>query len=67
MGVTKTIISDGDGPVPKKGDKVSMQYTGWLRAAGQPEEKGKVFDTTNKPERGDFETPIGVGRVIKGA
>jgi hypothetical protein len=35
-----------------------------LRTAGQPEEKGKQFDSTTG--RGSFQTPIGVGRVIKG-
>jgi FKBP-type peptidyl-prolyl cis-trans isomerase len=40
------------------------RYTGWLRTAGQPEEKGKQFDSTTG--RGPFSTPIGVGRVIKG-
>jgi FK506-binding protein 1 len=66
MGVTKTTISEGNGPSPKKGDKVSMEYKGWLKAPGQPEDKGKVFDSTDKPGRGLFETPIGVGRVIRG-
>ena len=66
MGVTKTTITAGDGPSPQKGDKVTMAYTGWLRTPGQPEEKGKVFDSTNKPGRGLFQTAIGVGKVIKG-
>lgn len=64
MGVQKTVISAGDGPSPKKGDTVTMEYTGWLRTAGQPEEKGKQFDSTTG--RGPFQTAIGVGRVIKG-
>ncbi|KAJ4291068.1 FK506 binding protein proline rotamase rapamycin-binding protein [Kalmusia sp. IMI 367209] len=64
MGVTKTTISEGNGPSPKKGDTVTMLYTGWLKQADGS--KGKVFDTTEKPGRGPFQTPIGVGRVIKG-
>jgi FK506-binding protein 1 len=36
-----------------------------LRTPGKPEEKGKQFDSTQG--RGSFQTPIGVGRVIKGA
>lgn len=40
------------------------RYTGWLKTNGQPEEKGKQFDSTTG--RGPFRTPIGVGRVIKG-
>jgi FK506-binding protein 1 len=35
-----------------------------LRTPGKPEEKGKQFDSTQG--RGSFQTPIGVGRVIKG-
>ena len=65
MGVQKTVISEGNGPSPKKGDRVTMEYTGWLRTAGKPEEKGKQFDSTTG--RGPFQTAIGVGRVIKGA
>lgn len=42
----------------------ATRYTGWLRTAGEPEEKGKQFDSTTG--RGPFQTPIGVGRVIKG-
>lgn len=64
MGVQKTIISEGNGPSPKKGDRVTMEYTGWLRTDGKPEEKGKQFDSSIG--RGAFVTPIGVGRVIKG-
>jgi FK506-binding protein 1 len=64
MGVEKTIISEGSGASPKKGDKVTMEYTGWLRTPGQPEEKGKEFDSTKG--RGSFQTNIGVGQVIKG-
>ena len=81
MGVQKTIISEGNGPSPQQGDKVTMEcviqkyfflrdradlsrYTGWLRTPGEPEEKGKQFDSTTG--RGSFQTPIGVGRVIKG-
>jgi FK506-binding protein 1 len=86
MGVQKTVISEGNGPSPQKGDQVTMEYvfsrcssgrggtgltymffdryTGWLRTAGVPEEKGKQFDSTTG--RGPFQTAIGVGRVIKG-
>ncbi|EAT88738.2 peptidylprolyl isomerase [Parastagonospora nodorum] len=64
MGVQKTVISEGSGASPQKGDTVTMEYTGWLRTPGQPEEKGKQFDSTTG--RGSFQTPIGVGRVIKG-
>lgn len=64
MGVTKTVISEGNGPSPQKGDTVTMLYTGWLKTKSG--EKGNVFDSTNKPGRGPFQTQIGVGQVIKG-
>ncbi|GJJ77104.1 FK506-binding protein 1 [Entomortierella parvispora] len=60
MGVTKTVITPGDGVnFPKVGQTVSMHYVGTLKS------DGSKFDSSrdrNKP----FETPIGVGRVIKG-
>ena len=62
MGVQKTILSEGNGPSPQKGDKVTMEYTGWLKTSTG--DKGKQFDSTTG--RGPFQTPIGVGRVIKG-
>ncbi|KAL1602845.1 hypothetical protein SLS60_006266 [Paraconiothyrium brasiliense] len=64
MAVTKTTISEGNGPSPQKGDTVTMLYTGWLKNADGS--KGKEFDSTQKPGRGPFKTPIGVGRVIRG-
>ena len=64
MGVTKTVISEGNGPSPQKGDTVTMLYTGWLKNADGS--KGKEFDSTQKPGRGPFQTAIGVGRVIRG-
>ena len=52
------ILEQGIEPKPKKGDRVRIHYTGYLR-------NGKKFDSSldrNQP----FVTPIGVGRVIKG-
>ncbi|KAJ3081253.1 FK506-binding protein 1 [Quaeritorhiza haematococci] len=59
MGVTKELIKAGDGRnFPKKGDTVTMHYTGTLT-------NGKKFDSS--VDRGQpFVTQIGVGRVIQG-
>jgi FK506-binding protein 2/FK506-binding protein 14 len=43
----------------KRGDRMSMLYTGKL-------EDGTVFDTTSSPGRSAFEFTLGVGKVIEG-
>jgi FKBP-type peptidyl-prolyl cis-trans isomerase len=40
MGVTKTIIRKGDGASPQKGDKVTIEYTGWIKDTTKPDNKG---------------------------
>ncbi|KAG0010174.1 FK506 binding protein proline rotamase rapamycin-binding protein [Entomortierella chlamydospora] len=59
MGVTREVIKAGDGKnFPKKGDNITMHYTGTL-------ENGQKFDSSrdrNEP----FECNIGVGQLIKG-
>ncbi|KAJ2974704.1 hypothetical protein NQ176_g5915 [Zarea fungicola] len=64
MGVTKTIIKEGSGPIPKARDEVLIEYTGWLKDTSQPDNKGKQFDSS--VGRGDFQAKIGVGQVIRG-
>ncbi|KAF2454996.1 hypothetical protein BDY21DRAFT_387159 [Lineolata rhizophorae] len=65
MGVQKMTLSPGDGSTkPSTGDTVTIEYTGYLFDASQPENKGNVFDSS--VGRGPFKTKIGVGQVIKG-
>jgi peptidylprolyl isomerase len=49
----------GKGPMPKPGQTISVLYTGKLT-------NGTVFDSTSTRNNEPFETPIGVGQVIKG-
>ncbi|KAJ4854902.1 FKBP-type peptidyl-prolyl cis-trans isomerase domain-containing protein [Trichoderma breve] len=63
---TKTILEEGSGPNPEKGNVVLMGYTGWLKDTSQPDNKGKKFDSSyDRPGEG-FSCQIGVGQVIKG-
>jgi peptidylprolyl isomerase len=52
----------GNGPMPKTGQTITVNYTGMLT-------DGKIFDSNVDPSKGHvkpFETKIGVGQVIKG-
>jgi FK506-binding protein 1 len=65
MGVEKKIIKEGNRvDFPKKNDVVTMEYTGYLHNKEASDSKGQKFDSS--VGRGDFVTPIGMGRVIKG-
>jgi hypothetical protein len=52
-------IVEGTGPVPQKGQRVSVLYTGSLQ-------NGTVFDSTDKHGGAPFEFALGVGQVVKG-
>jgi len=61
-GLEYEVLQEGSGASPAAGKMVTVHYTGWLNANGQP---GQQFDSSysrNKP----FEFYIGVGQVIKG-
>ena len=51
-------IKEGTGPTPKKGDRISVHYTGWLT-------NGKKFDSS-VDRKDPLVFQIGVGQVIKG-
>jgi peptidylprolyl isomerase len=58
-GLKYTDLVIGKGPMPKAGQTISVLYTGRLT-------NGTVFDSTSKRDNQPFDTPIGVGEVIRG-
>ena len=40
MGVTKTVLQEGNGAIPNVGDKVTIEYTGYLKDTSKPDNKG---------------------------
>lgn len=53
----------GEGDVAKKGDTVTLEYTGWIK---KPDgSKGLEFDSSRPPGR-PFTFKLGRGQVIKG-
>ncbi|MDE3059081.1 MAG: FKBP-type peptidyl-prolyl cis-trans isomerase [Bacteroidota bacterium] len=57
-GVRYTVIQEGSGAAPKRGDSVTVNYTGWL-------EDGKKFDSSVDRHQ-PFTFRLGVGEVIRG-
>lgn len=56
------ILEEGTGPVAQLGDRVSVEYTGWLWIDGQ---KGKQFDTSASRGR-PHQFALGFRQVIPG-
>jgi FK506-binding protein 1 len=42
MGVRKTVIVAGTGSRPRRGQTVTIEYTGWLKDDTQPDGRGEV-------------------------
>ncbi|MEX0940736.1 MAG: FKBP-type peptidyl-prolyl cis-trans isomerase [Candidatus Babeliales bacterium] len=61
-GLQYEVIKEGTGASPKKGQQVTVHYTGWLNEQGEP---GKKFDSS--VDRGQpFTFTLGVCQVIEG-
>jgi len=63
MGFEKEIVHEGNGAVPKKGQKVTTHCTGYVELPLQPLKK---FWSTRDPGQQTFAFNIGLGQVIRG-
>jgi len=61
-GLEYEVITEGSGISPRKGQQVTVHYTGWLNNKG---EKGTKFDSSVDRKQ-PFTFVIGVGQVIRG-
>ena len=59
--VTQTDLTVGTGATAAAGNRVTVAYTGWLFDSGQPNSKGRQFDSAPS-----FTFTIGANQVIKG-
>lgn len=62
MGFTKTILNEGDGPKPSKGQTVTVHCTGF----GKNGNLSDAFWSTKDAGQEPFTFQIGMGKVIKG-
>mmetsp|Transcript_21187 Transcript_21187/g.23655 ORF Transcript_21187/g.23655 Transcript_21187/m.23655 type:complete len:111 (+) Transcript_21187:37-369(+) len=60
MGVQKTTTKEGNGPMPTKGQKVTVHCTGIVKATQ------KKFWSTKDPGQQPFSFNVGLGKVIRG-
>ena len=63
--LVKKDVAPGDGEPLAAGSAVLVSYTGWLYEPCEPEQKGRMFDTSSARPT-PFGFVIGAGRVIKG-
>ena len=49
MGVTKTTHQEGDGAIPKVGQTVTIEYTGFLKDPSKPDQKGSQYGAPSTP------------------
>lgn len=61
---SQTDLRIGTGAEATAGRRVTVSYTGWLYDAGQPEQKGRQFDSS--VGRSPFAFTLGIGQVIAG-
>jgi len=59
--LTQTDLSVGTGATAAAGNRVTVAYTGWLFDSGQPNSKGRQFDSAPS-----FAFTLGANQVIKG-
>jgi peptidylprolyl isomerase len=62
MGFTKTLIREGNGQLPKKGQSVTVHCTGY----GKNRDMNSKFWSTKDPGQEPFTFRVGMGEVIKG-
>jgi len=62
MGVTKTVLKEGNGEMPRVGDKVTVHCTGF----GKNRDLAEKFWSTKDAGQQPFTFAVGKGQVIKG-
>jgi len=60
MGVVKEVVKTGNGPTPKKGQKITVHCTGIVQ------QSNKKFWSTKDPGQQPFSFNVGLGSVIRG-
>ncbi|KAG7354925.1 FKBP-type peptidylprolyl isomerase [Nitzschia inconspicua] len=62
MGFTKTVLQEGNGQKPARGNTVTVHCTGY----GKDRDLTKKFWSTKDPGQEPFSFKVGMGQVIKG-